>query len=617
MLDNNQQKAVNIGNGPALIVAGPGSGKTKVLTHHIKYLIEEQNVLPSKILVITFSKAASVEMKSRFNSLIKGNNDVNFGTFHAVYYKLLRMYNGKAANIIDEKSRYEIIEKIVGDNYDYEYVSSKISFYKSRICHDNLYEINDLIPIIELYNDTLTNLGLMDYDDILIKTYEMIKTSDTVRNQIINMFDHILVDEFQDINEYQYEVIKMITNGNLFVVGDDDQSIYGFRGADGKIMQRFIKDFKGANVINLNINYRSKSSIVRASDIVIKDNPDRIKETDIVPFDSSEKSGFNIVCCKEYSDINKKMLEDLEVLKVKYTDIAILARTNKDVHRFRQLILNDKDEKLKSYNNKIIDAYIYYLDYVTASNNFSLIKIINLPNRYIPTNIISDKTSLEDIDRMLKGKYCYNEFLVFRKHINALKKSVPFSFALYLENIIRIKEYMMDKELISDLKEASIIFERIRLASRECLDLNEFKVNLEKMRNNEKENIITNNDGIRIMTFHASKGLEFDVCLIPDVVEGKIPGRGGFASMDVYEERRLFYVAMTRAKKELFIYTVKNEESAVTLPSRFINNLLDYSSSNSSSSNHSSNLSNTASSSSSSSIYDNSGSSLGSSGFSL
>lgn len=602
MLDKNQLKAVNIGNGPALIVAGPGSGKTKVLTHHIKYLIEEQNVLPSRILVITFSKAASVEMKSRFNSLITGSNDVNFGTFHAIYYKLLRMFKGNVASIIDDKSRYTIIEKIVGDTNDYEYVSSKISFYKSRIYHDNLYELNNLIPTIEAYNSTLQSLNLMDYDDILINTYEMLRDNTDIRNRIKSLFDHILVDEFQDINEYQYEVLKMITNGNLYAVGDDDQSIYGFRGADGKIMQRFINDFKDTSLINLNINYRSLGSIVRASDIVIKDNPDRIKDIDIIPYNDLDDTGFNIVFCKEYSEINNKLLVDLNKLSEKYNDIAVLVRTNKDVLRFRKLIYNEKDERVRIYNSKVLDAYIYYLDYIMTSNNISLIKIINLPNRYIPTNIITHSTNLDDITKMLKGKYCYADFEVFIRHIKTLKKSVPFSFALYLENIVGIKKFMMEKELITDLNDAESIFENIRTVSRSCADLEQFKTSLEKMK--EKELVIKKRERekINIMTFHASKGLEFDACLIPDVVEGKIPGRGSIGSMDVYEERRLFYVAMTRAKKELYMYTVKNEESAVTLPSRFISNLLDYSSSNSSSSNHSSNLSNTASSSSSSSI---------------
>lgn len=617
LLDNNQLNAVRLGQGPALIVAGPGSGKTKVLTHHIKYLIEEQNVLSSRILVITFSRAASAEMKSRFNQLMPKQYDVNFGTFHSVYYKLLKLYSFNVRNIIDEKKRHEILSKIIKDTDDFDFVSSKISYIKSRINHNDFGITNEYIKILDEYNETLKSLNLMDYDDILINTYEMINNNEEIRNNIKNLFDHILVDEFQDINEYQYMILKLISNGNLFAVGDDDQSIYGFRGADGGLMKRFLEDYSNVTVINLNVNYRSLDSIVNASELVIKDNHNRLKQENCIPHNISNEKGVYIRKCLEYMEINNVLLEDISKVVSEYSSVALLVRTNKEVMRFRKLIYNDIDYRLMEYEKSVINCFSYYLDFISNNNIDSLFRILNIPNRYIPVNVIKNIRNLDEMEKILRGKYCYNEVSILLRHMNALKRSVPFSFALYMENIVGIKNYYMEKAVIDDCNEGNRIFNYIKDIAKESIDLKDFYHKIEKLKDTQNKACNDENQKIKIMTFHASKGLEFDVCLIPDVIEGKIPGHGNYGAMDVEEERRLFYVAMTRAKKKLFIYTVKKEESAATLPSRFLNNLLNYSSSNSKSSNHSSNLSNTASSSSSSSIYDNSGSSLGLSGFSL
>lgn len=290
-----QIKAVNHFQGPMMVLSGPGSGKTTVITHRTKKLIEEYGVNPSNILVITFTKKAAAEMSQRFNSLVGGEKyRVTFGTFHAVYFKILKYaYNYNAANILREEQKIDIIKEII--NYlkleiddESEFIQNIISeislvkgdmlnidHYYSKSCSESIFK-----NIYKRYNDRLISLNLIDFDDMLVMCYELLSKRPDILKLWQDKYQYILIDEFQDISTVQYKVIKLLAlpQNNLFIVGDDDQSIYRFRGAKPEIMQSFPKDYREAKQVLLDTNYRSNEAVVRLSVKLINNNTVRYKK---------------------------------------------------------------------------------------------------------------------------------------------------------------------------------------------------------------------------------------------------------------------------------------------------------------------------------------------------
>mgnify|MGYP003323618118 CR=1 FL=1 len=285
MENKDQLNAINHDFGPALVLAGPGSGKTYVLTHHVCYLINSLKIPKEKILVITFTKKAAIEMKERFKCLASSSlsfssdsDSVIFATFHSVFFRFLRFYNPKLS-IIDPQKRKEIISDIAGFEQE-EFYSNEISRYKSVISVDNSFfrsdtEKEDFYKIYNEYEEILKSSNLIDYDDINVYLYNALLKDAAFLSKTSSFFSHILIDEFQDINSLQYEIIKMITmpSSHVFAVGDFNQSIYAFRGSSPEIMRQFSKEYENVSLYRLSVNYRSNKDIVYKAFNLINHNP--------------------------------------------------------------------------------------------------------------------------------------------------------------------------------------------------------------------------------------------------------------------------------------------------------------------------------------------------------
>ena len=572
MEDKNQQIAIKYGDGPALILAGPGSGKTTVLTHHIKHLIET-GVSPDKILVITFTRKAAFEMKSRFENLCPHTADeTTFGTFHSIFYKIIRAFGKKEKKLVSAEDRAYYISFLAGDHANAEYYDQHISFYKSlsdkslfRFVNDT--EKEDFLKIFDAYNKWLKSEGMIDYDDIICECNELLRKNKKASSYMNRKFSHICVDEFQDINNIQYETLKIIAGerGIIYAVGDEDQSIYGFRGATPDIMKRFIDDYKHTKVINLNRNYRSYQDISDFSHKVIKHNLNRINECVPDCFKKDNASHVHIRVSMTREEASRAFMEDLYANSEKPS--AILLRTNKEVEDYKKMLFNcagDKDE----FKASIHEDFVTFIDYVMHRNINDLKVIINIPGNNIPSCLLKDIDSVDELKKRVAGTRKADIIYVFENKLNVLKGLNPFSFAMYLKNVMGLYEYHREKSGLIKKEIVDEIYEEIIEGSKGCADLRAFKDLLSKdkpikPRKSSEENIV-------ITTFHQAKGLEWDKVFIPDAVEGKIPASMSVAECRVEEERRLFYVALTRAKEELYIYTIKNEESGGSLPSRFI-----------------------------------------------
>ena len=579
MVDNNQLKAIKSDSGPALILAGPGSGKTTVLTHHIKHLTEN-GVSPDKILVITFTRKAASEMRSRFENLSPtAVHQIVFGTFHSVFFKIINSFGRTEKRLIKPEERESFLLTVAGDGAASEYYGNHISFYKSLNDKNEYRFVNDterseFMRVLGEYNKWLESEGCIDYDDIIEACYELLKNKKKAVKYLNEKFSHILVDEFQDINSIQYETLKLIagTQGIIYAVGDEDQSIYGFRGATPDIMKRFLTDFPNTTVINLNRNYRSFQDISDFSQKVIIKNPGRLR-TDI-PECRKRDDGTHVhlKVFKERSEEMAEFLRDCKELDTDKKTAACLVRTNKEVYEYRKLLGTDPGDA-NGFKIAVINDYLAYADYVLNRDIESLKKIIVLSVKGIPTSLLNDCESLAAIKKKFRGTGKGDVLSVFETQLRVIEGLNPFSFAMYLRNIVGLYGVHKEEAGVLGVEALDGVYGEIMELSQRCKSIAEFKEELLSIRPAEIKSSFAAKSNLLITTFHQAKGLEFDYVFIPDAVEGKIPAGMSVAECRVEEERRLFYVALTRAKEELFVYTIKNEESGGTLPSRFLEGL--------------------------------------------
>lgn len=575
MEDKNQKLAILSDSGPALILAGPGSGKTTVLTHHIKHLTDN-GVSPDKILVITFTRKAALEMKNRFELLSPtAVHQTVFGTFHSIFFKIIKSFDKKEKRLVSSEERDNFLLTYTKDAASLEYFSNHISFYKS-LYDKSEYRFADeaekegFMKVYDAYNDWLKSEGLMDYDDIIEECCMLLKTDKKALSYLNSKFSHILVDEFQDINSIQYETLKLMAgkSGIIYAVGDEDQSIYGFRGATPDIMKRFLRDYKNVTVINLNTNYRSFSDISDFSQKVIMDNTGRLRTDMPVCVKNDTKTHVHLKTFKEQNAQMGDLMRDFTAVPQGKT-IACLLRTNKEVEAFKKFLTGSFSDE-DSFKASVYDDFLVFIDYALRREAELLKKVIAVGVCDIPTVLIKNCESLSSIKSKLKGTQKADAINVFETKLKVLIGLNPFSFSMYLKNIVGLFEYHVRRAGAFAKGTLASIYSEITEKSKECVNLREFREELIKYRPNADEKKSVSAENIVITTFHQAKGLEFDYVFIPDVVEGKIPAGMAVSECRVEEERRLFYVALTRAKEELFVYTIKNEESGGSLPSRFI-----------------------------------------------
>lgn len=606
-LSEAQKEAITHKQGPMLVLAGPGSGKTLVITKRTQHLIEEYGINPARILVITFTKAAAEEMKERFIKLMEGKNlGVNFGTFHAVFFKILRYaYNYNASNIISDEQKYryykELIDELeieIEDEKEFiEGISSEISIVKSeKMDINNYYSMNcsedNFAKLYAGYERKLRKANLIDFDDMLLLCYELLVARPDILALWQHKYEYILIDEFQDINKIQYDIIRLLAKpqDNLFIVGDDDQSIYRFRGAKPEIMLNFSKDYPKAKQVLLNYNYRSKGKIVNAALRVVKNNSKRYeKEITTIHEDGDE---VEIKVAADLPEENKMVLELIHEYHKKgyaYSQIAILYRTNTQPGALVEKLMEYnipfrmRDAIPNIYEHWITKNILAYIKIAMGSRERSLfLEIINRPKRYISRDCFGNP--VVDLNRV-KEYYSDRSYVIERIEkleydLALLKKTNPFAAITYIRRAIGYDDYLREYADFRRMKvdELYDILSELQENSRDFKTYEEWFAHMEAYQEELKRQVEQRKnksyDGVSLSTFHASKGLEYDVVIIIDANEGITPHRKALLLEDMEEERRMFYVAMTRAKQRVHIFSVKERFHKELAFSRFVGEIL-------------------------------------------
>lgn len=609
-LNKEQEIAVKTINGPVLVMAGAGSGKTKVLTTRIAYLIES-GVPDYNILAITFTNKAAAEMRDRVSNII-GDVKSFIGTFHSLGVRVIREYHDylnlpSNFTIIDSDDTSTIIKRILKNmnldpkQYAPSYVRNRISFIKNQMLSDTELErlFNTpmdkvIVQIYHAYNQKLRSSDSVDFDDLLLLPVELFKNHPDVLEHYQDRFKYILIDEYQDTNPVQYKLSVMLSakHKNIFVVGDMNQSIYAFRQADYRNIINFENDFKDCKVIKLEHNYRSTNNILKAANEVISNN----KERKDLKLYSDKGDGVKIKYMRSYDEKHEISLvidEIKSLLNEGYhnSDIAILYRTNAQSRAIEDVFLS------KGIPYKVFGSYYFYsrkeikdlLSYLRLIYNhhdeISLRRVINTPKRGI------GDSAIRDIETRAKE----NNLTMF----DSLATRKELEFKNIIENLIKASEHLSLTELIDEvliksglkeeLESSKALEDEIRLdnlmefksitASFEertgSVNLGDFleEVSLIADISNHTED----GDVVTLMTLHSAKGLEFPVVFLVGMEEGIFPHNMSIMENNLEEERRLCYVGITRAKERLYLTNAKRRmlygKDSMNLPSRFINEI--------------------------------------------
>ena len=609
MFNKSQIQAISHMDGPAMVLAGPGSGKTTVITHRIKNLIEKAEVRPENILVVTFTKAAAISMQKRFSTLMNGGKGqlVTFGTFHSVFYKILRNSRRyEAKEILSERQKTDYIREII---VRYGISSNDISELSQNIINEignikgNMLDVKEYEPscckredFIKVYNAYTLELkkdGKMDFDDILNECYLLLKENTTILEQWRGLYKYILIDEFQDINRIQMNIIELLASplNNIFVVGDDDQSIYGFRGARPEIMIEFKDYYPNATFIVLDVNYRSTQPIINVAERVIKNNKTRLDkcahanndkdfQPDIRKFRNQvEELKFVVSKIKEYENQG-----------ISLSEMAILVRNNSQIQEISSFLKNRKIEaesgKYRSnvYNGMVAKDILSYvrgaLKFDGRCFNEELIYVLNKPQRYISRQVVlSVNMNISAVRRI----YSKNNLDSFLFHIEMIRKLPPQAALSYIRKGAGYEEYLRLYAIENNIPMSGLLKQLEQLV-QECSKFNTLEQwinSIDSAQNSEGQNFGKKSSGedgtnnrINIMTMHGSKGLEFKVVFIVDANQGIIPTSKALRERDFEEERRLFYVAMTRAIDYLNVYAVEERLGCPIEVSMFVEEML-------------------------------------------
>lgn len=600
--NESQKLAILHKDGPMLVLAGPGSGKTAVITRRTYELIHTHGVNPSNILVITFTKAAATEMKQRFFQLSEGEGKgVTFGTFHAVFFMMLKYaYHLDKRNIVSEEQRYHLMREIL-QKYPLDYqdendfigeLFTEISRIKnerinldcfySGVCGESVFR-----DIFHDYGKRLTRSRLMDFDDMLTYTYDLLSQRPDILAAWQRKYPYILIDEFQDINPIQYEIIRMLAapKNHLFVVGDDDQSIYRFRGSKPEIMLGFEKDFPDTKRIQLSTNYRSAKEIVERSNQLICHNEHRFpKEIRAYSKQSARirVAGFEDVKKEAVYVISR--IQDALNQNIPGKEIAVLCRTNTQPRFFLEELLRynvpfkTKDKIPCLYDHWIAKDLFAYIRLGQGSRKREdFLTIMNKPKRYLSRDslydsvidftewmkLYEDKPWIEERIDQLKKDVCLLSTLSPYAAVNYIRKGIGYD--LYLEEYAAYRN-IKSGDLFDILEELQSSAKGFRTMEEWFLHMQEYKSRMEEM----KKSSVENPEAITVSTLHSAKGLEYEVVFLLDANEGVMPYKKAVMDAEIEEERRLFYVGMTRAKSQLMICFVNRLWNRQVETSRFL-----------------------------------------------
>lgn len=552
MHNKEQQQAIQFGTGPLLVLAGPGSGKTYVITHRIIHLISECHIPPNDILVITFTKAAALEMQNRATSAYKPCSYVQFGTFHSIFYHILKLSNpNRTFQLATDQERISIIKEIiqkedfVEKNADLmqetENCIKEISIYKNRTGilsekYQNVYR---------LYEEWLADNQKLDFDDMIKLCYQQLKQDVRLREYWQNRFSHILIDEFQDINQMQYETIRLLSkNQNIFAVGDDDQAIYSFRGSNPELMKKFVQDYQ-AKTICLSCNYRSHKDIVEASMHLISHNKNRFDKRIVAT--NREDNSIRLLQKPSKKEVLSAIRNEIQHYKKQYPQKtqAVLTRTNHLAYAYQNMASEECEDRILALD---MLAYLQFIN--CGQKRLDFLKIMNKPVRYIPFGVLAEPVVSFPLlkKRLIDKPWITQRLAELEMQTEYAKKLDLPGQARYIYKAMGYETYYKENVKRNEKTSFGDAFAIFVGKLKNCNSLEELKRDYET----EKKSVqMTEN--FFVMTYHASKGLEFDRVYLPDLEYGKVPHGRMLTEKDLEEERRMFYVACTRAKESLWL----------------------------------------------------------------
>lgn len=601
-LNTAQQKAVCHETGPMLVLAGPGSGKTTVLLCRISRLLERGLAKPQEILALTFSKAAAEEMKSRFENL-NGASGVSFGTFHSIFFRILRSrYGWNVEQIFQEEERRSILRNsIEAEKWDIpdleEYISqffSQLSLMNSELEQPNRFTptgmpVEEFRKLYRAYEGYKERHEKLDFDDMLTQCYQLLREDTAVREYWQRKYKFILVDEFQDVNQAQFACLQILAekHQNLFVVGDDDQSIYAFRGARPDFLLHFPTLYPAAKKVTLNTNYRSTERIVNLAERVIGNNEVRFVKNMKGIGEAGDKVTFFLAedAAKEAEHIAEKIGRLLDE-GVPLTEIAVIYRTNLQGGAFaRELYKRGIPYDLRDNSGNVYEHWVakdllaYLLLAENEESDSALRRILNKPKRYIGKDLLAEAETMPYtllrsffVCPSLKG-WQEENLENLRIDLNQIRKRTPYDALKYIRKVIGYDEYLEEFAAYrrTSAQVLQEIADEIMETAKDCADVRSFREQLERLSLQMKEQSRKKGqkrNGVALMTMHGAKGLEFRAVFLPSLVEGIVPHEKGMDT--VAEERRLFYVAMTRASEKLCLSAILQRYEKERKPSRFL-----------------------------------------------
>ncbi len=596
-LDLNQIEAVKFPIGPAMVIAGPGSGKTTVLTQRVRYMIKELNIPPEQILVITFTRAAALQMKKRFDETSEDYYPVTFSTFHSLFYSVIRDASSDDISLITPKEKLNILISVLKDksiSFDLlnlnsllnEFTEKKLlrekkSSYSSKILDQSKFDL-----VFDAYNQETKMLNKLEFDDFSERCMTFLQNP-LVRNKWKERYKYCLIDEFQDISFDQYEIIKTLFDKNVYAVGDDDQSIYGFRGAKPSVCFEFVKDYD-AKILRLNNNYRSTPKIVEMSSFLIKNNKERFDKN--LVSQKKEEGCATLLKYLNFDEEYEDLLLKLDDCKGENITNAILLRTNSASEKLLGKLIKKgykpvfKDKPDDVFQTGIAKDVIAYLKLSRKEYTYeNLFRIANKPNRYVSRAyltecknnelIYNDCFSFKNLYETAKGKsYLKTNIYKFEMSLKKMWDMDSFEALIYIFNVVGYENYLRESGIKN--KDA---FEKMKSVAMEYPDISDFVDFCENIGGQTNNNVLTKEDYkkgniVEIATIHSSKGLEWDNVFIPDIIEGNLPHKKTSFD-DIEEERRLLYVGMTRAKMNLWLGYVDNPDEKA-IPSVFVKELI-------------------------------------------
>lgn len=599
MLSPSQQMAVSHTTGPCLTLAGPGSGKTTVLTQRVSHLITTEKVTPEQILVITFTKAAAMEMQERFEQQMGHACPVAFGTFHSIFYQMLRQEHRFASyRLMDAKSQRQIIKEAayqcripIEDDDTQNLLEREISFIKNTMADPAAFS-SDLLTSQQMgqffahYEARKEAYRLLDFDDLLLRTFHMFSQEPELLRKWQARFRFLLIDEVQDMNSIQFSVVRMLAQpeNNLFVVGDDDQSIYGFRGSDPSLMLQFDRYYPNARQIRLEENYRSAAQIVCHANCLIAHNARRFQKN--VQICNPQEGA---VLCLSCEDESKEARQVAQLLLAKHREgieweqMAVLFRNHVQSRLLveelqqKQVPFYCKGGKKNPYRHFVMEDVMAYL---RLSSNVlhrrDLFRIMNRPNRYLQRASIQREWTT-----FAAWKRYYEKQPWMVERLEQLERDVDFLQTLpgvaaltYIRKKMGydsfLREYATNEQQYLQWQKT---WELLMELARGCVSPRQLLERWEQKRDEIDKLYASQTDdkqGVGLYTLHGCKGLEFELVVILDCNEGILPSKKVVSADALEEERRLFYVGMTRAKRKLYLCDVRYSDGQQLRPSRFL-----------------------------------------------